>query len=142
MNARFITDLTQWLTDGGPGDIVVIINWNTRADIDLSIREPTKEKCFYSNQAAKLGGKLFRDITSGYGPELYLLREAKPGIYQVEVYYFSSNSEKVFPADVSVWVLTDLGKKGQKIRFFRVPLKDSGDRKTVLQLQWPLPVGW
>jgi hypothetical protein len=77
-------------------DLVVIIGWNTDAtDIDLHVVEPTGEECFYSNRVTKIGGRLTQDVTQGYGPEMYVLSQAKGGDYRVFAHYFASHQNRM-----------------------------------------------
>ncbi|MCB9882976.1 MAG: hypothetical protein H6834_14415 [Planctomycetes bacterium] len=76
----------------GRADLRVTIAWNTDAtDIDLWVTEPNGEKCFYSHKETSNGGVLLEDLTQGYGPERYELREAKPGSYLVQAHYYAQN---------------------------------------------------
>lgn len=76
-------------------DVVVAIMWNTDGtDVDLHVKEPTGEVCFYSNPKTKIGGKLTRDCTQGFGPELYVLQKAVHGKYDIQVKYFSSDANR------------------------------------------------
>ncbi|PID39738.1 MAG: hypothetical protein CSA65_07195 [Proteobacteria bacterium] len=56
--------------------------------------EPTGEECFYSNRHTKLGGQLAIDVTRGYGPEMYVLRQPKAGRYRIRVKYFARNQNR------------------------------------------------
>ncbi len=61
-------------------DLRVVIEWNTEeTDLDLWVDEPNGERAIYSNPSAAIGGHLSNDMTSGYGPEEYLLRRAPAG---------------------------------------------------------------
>ncbi|MFU7528510.1 VIT domain-containing protein [Qipengyuania sp. ASV99] len=73
-------------------DIRVVVEWTSPdADLDLWVREPSGEQASYSNPRTALGGKLSNDMTDGYGPEEYVLRNAYPGSYQVRVQGFSGD---------------------------------------------------
>ncbi|MCP4113060.1 MAG: DUF2135 domain-containing protein, partial [Desulfobacteraceae bacterium] len=81
--------------DADRADLLITITWNTDAtDIDLHIIEPTGEECFYSHPKTRIGGMLTRDVTQGFGPEMYLLRKAAPGEYKVRVKYFAGNRNR------------------------------------------------
>lgn len=76
-----------------PVDMRVVINWNAQnTDIDLWVTDPNGEKCFYSNPATAIGGRLSNDFTGGYGPEQFLLKKAAKGKYKVEVDFYSDSS--------------------------------------------------
>ncbi len=76
-------------------DLLITISWNTdNTDIDLHVIEPSGEECYYSHPKTKSGGQLTKDVTTGYGPEMYTLTEAKKGKYTVKVKYYSSNRNR------------------------------------------------
>ncbi len=78
-----------------PIDLALAIEWNTDGtDIDLHIVEPTGEHCFYRHPDTAAGGHLSRDVTQGFGPELYLLPRAPSGTYTSYVHYFANNSSR------------------------------------------------
>jgi hypothetical protein len=61
-------------------DLRVVVEWFTEAtDIDLWVTEPTGEIAIYHNPRTRIGGRLSRDMTQGFGPEEYLLRTAPRG---------------------------------------------------------------
>ena len=76
--------------------LIVAIAWNTdRTDIDLHVREPSGEECYYSHNRTKSGGVLTKDVTTGFGPEMYINKNAPRGRYNVAVNYFSSDRNKL-----------------------------------------------
>jgi hypothetical protein len=76
-------------------DLLVVITWNTdRTDVDLRVTEPTGEECSYSNTATRIGGNLSKDVTDGYGPEMYLLPRAVAGTYHVRANYYASDRNR------------------------------------------------
>lgn len=79
----------------GEADLAVSIQWNTDAtDIDLHVIEPGGEHCYFSHRDTALGAHLSRDVTQGYGPELYVLKNVKSGPFSVYVHYFSGDPKK------------------------------------------------
>jgi hypothetical protein len=91
--ARIETVARQF--DPGNADLLVSITWNTDyTDVDLHVVEPTGETCFYENPKTKIGGLLSRDVTQGYGPEMYILPKAKTGTYIIRVSYYASNANR------------------------------------------------
>ena len=82
--------------DVGKADLVVVILWNTdRTDIDLHVTEPTGEECFYKNPKTRLGARLTRDVTDGYGPEMYVLPKARGGQYRIRAKYYSTDRNRL-----------------------------------------------
>lgn len=81
--------------DAVEADILVTITWNTDdTDVDLHVVEPSGEECFYSHPTTRSGGRLTRDVTQGYGPEMYVLATAPPGEYRVRAKYFASDAKR------------------------------------------------
>ena len=61
-------------------DLAALIFWNTDGtDVDLHVIEPGGEECFYQHTQTASGGHISRDVTTGYGPEIYLLPQAPAG---------------------------------------------------------------
>jgi tetratricopeptide (TPR) repeat protein len=72
-----------------PVDIRVVINWNMdNTDIDLHVKDPYEEESSYNRKKTSIGGRISPDITSGYGPEQFLLKKAVKGKYQIYVNYY------------------------------------------------------
>ena len=75
-----------------PVDIRVVLNWDADdTDIDLWVSEPDGEKCMYSYQNTRNGGRISNDFTQGYGPEEYLIRKAPKGTYLVQAHYYGNH---------------------------------------------------
>ena len=67
-----------------PLDLRVVLSWDSdNSDMDLWVTDPNGEKCYYSNNLTYQGGLISDDFTGGYGPEEFVLRDAKPGKYKV-----------------------------------------------------------
>lgn len=98
-------------------DIVVMITWNTDGtDVDLHVTEPGGETCFYGNRNTRMGGKLTQDVTQGYGPEMYVLKNAQSGQYLVQAKYFASDRNRASTrTKVSVVVIEDYGTQAQRM---------------------------
>jgi len=76
--------------------LIVAIAWNTdRTDIDLHVKEPSGEECYYSHNKTQSGGFITKDVTAGYGPEMYINKKAPNGRYDVSVNYYSSDRNKL-----------------------------------------------
>jgi tetratricopeptide (TPR) repeat protein len=72
-----------------PVDIRVVINWNMdNTDIDLHVKDPNSEECFFRNRETNMGGRISVDVQNGYGPEQFLLKKAVKGKYRVYVNYY------------------------------------------------------
>lgn len=118
-------------------DIVVITNWNVdNTDVDLHVLEPTGETCYYGNKNTEIGGRLTIDVTDGYGPEMYVLRDAPAGIYKVMLnYYRSSRTKTASKAKVYIDVYQNWGRKDEKVSRKTVLLDKVKDKETVFQFK-------
>ncbi|MDC3959527.1 DUF2135 domain-containing protein [Polyangium jinanense] len=97
-------------------DLVVMITWNTDAtDIDLHVTEPNGDVCYFGNRQTQLGGQLTMDVTQGYGPEMYVLKNATDGKYKMQAHYFASDRNRASTrTKVQVIVFEDFGMSAQK----------------------------
>ncbi len=88
-------------------DLVVVLTWNTdRTDVDLHLRDPSDEHCYYKHRKTAMGGRMSEDVTSGYGPELFVLPRAEAGTYRIAVNYFRRDRNRVeepVAAEVTVY---------------------------------------
>ncbi len=118
-------------------DLMITISWNTdNTDIDLHVIEPTGEECFYSHPETRIGGKLTRDVTQGYGPEMYLLNDAKKGKYKIKAKYYSSDANRTSTrTKVYATIYENWGKENEKITRKVVSLKDGKDMHDIMELK-------
>jgi len=112
-----------------PVDIRVVIDWNHNdTDIDLWVTDPKAEKGYYSNSLTKIGGRISEDLTEGYGPEEYLLKEGIKGEYAIEVDYFADNVQKISgPTILKVTVFKNYGRKNEEKRVLISYLEEDED---------------
>ncbi len=66
-------------------DLVIKLNWQGDADLDLKVVEPTGSVCWPLNRQTIGGGILIGDSLADMTSETYLAAEAFPGEYQVEI---------------------------------------------------------
>jgi len=77
-------------------DLVIVMEWNTDGtDIDLHVTDPAGEECYYQHQQTKIGGRITDDVTTGYGPEMFLLPKAASGEYLIRAHYFGEQSNRL-----------------------------------------------
>ncbi|MDR2694150.1 MAG: AgmX/PglI C-terminal domain-containing protein [Chitinispirillales bacterium] len=99
-----------------PVDVRVVINWNMNStDIDLHVVDPTGEECYYSHSATKIGGRISADVTNGYGPEQFLLKNAVKGKYRVYVNYYGDRQvTDAGPSTVMAEIYTKYADKTER----------------------------
>jgi hypothetical protein len=84
------------LLEAVPVDLRVVLTWDADdTDIDLWVIDPTGEIAIYNQPRTKTGGRISRDFTGGYGPEVFTIRRPIPGTYTVKANYFGSRAQKV-----------------------------------------------
>lgn len=107
MDPRFLKNM--------PVDIRVVLNWDAdNTDVDLWVTDPNGEKCFYSNNYTRLGGRISNDFTQGYGPEEFMLKNAKKGKYKVQAHYYGTSSQSLEgKATLTVQFFKQYGTKRQ-----------------------------
>lgn len=70
-----------------------VLNWETDAnDVDFHIVDGKKGHAFYSQRQLASGGELYADVTTGYGPECFTIRNppgARAYPYQLMAHYYS-----------------------------------------------------
>lgn len=89
---------------GQSGDVQVSLTWNTTADLDLYVTEPSGEVIWYSHRTSATGGQLDVDDTNGYGPEniFWPVGSAPPGQYSVTVKHYSGSLPTTYRVTVTV----------------------------------------
>jgi len=68
-----------------------VLHWETDAnDVDLHVYDKDSDHAFYSHQQMASGGRLYADVTTGYGPECFAIG-GKPGAYPytLQAHYYS-----------------------------------------------------
>lgn len=109
-----------------PVDLRIVINWSSdNTDIDLWVNDPYKEKTYYSNKISRIGGKISNDITQGYGPEEFMIRDAVPGNYKIQAnYYGNTQQKKLIPVTIRAEVYSAYSQKDEIQKEIVLRLKD------------------
>lgn len=120
------TRLDKKLIHSLPVDIRVVIDWDSdNCDIDLWVTDPLGEKCFYSNQLTKAGGRISFDCRGGYGPEEFLIKKALKGKYSVQANYYGSSAQTLSGlTTIQVKLITNYGRKNEKTQSITRRLSD------------------
>jgi cytochrome c-type biogenesis protein CcmH/NrfG len=122
--------------DGGTqNDIKVYLSWDTdRTDVDLWVTNPKREKVFYSHKQDSLGGALYGDVTSGYGPESYTAAHAIAGTYAIEVNYYGSGGA-LKEARGEVLIVVNEGRADEQQQLFSYVLAKPGQTVRVAEIE-------
>ncbi len=123
------------LAGGTENDIKIYLTWDTdRSDVDLWVVNPSGEKVFYSHKKGKYGGRLFGDVTNGYGPESFTAAKAHPGEYKIQVNYYSGGSENFPEARGEVVVVLNEGGANEERHVLPYRLHKKGQTVTVAKV--------
>ena len=70
-----------------------VLSWETDAnDVDFHIEDADGGHAYYSEPVLKSGGKLYADVTTGYGPECFTIRlprAERSALYKLKAHYYS-----------------------------------------------------
>ena len=115
-----------------PLDLRAVLSWDSdNSDMDLWVTDPNGERCFYQHTLTYQGGRISNDFTGGYGPEEFMLRDAKPGKYKVEANFYGDRQQLVTGATtLQLWLSTGFGTARQQDQ--RVTLRLKQQSETVL----------
>ena len=112
-----------------PLDVRVALAWDTdNTDIDLWVKDPHGEWVSYQSPLSRQGGRITRDVTNGYGPEVFSLRKAVPGVYEVHAKYYGSHRQALGNGtSVMMRLTTGFGTKDETHRDVILRLEDARD---------------
>jgi len=116
-----------------PLDVRVALAWDTdNTDIDLWVKDPNGEWVSYQQPLSRQGGRITRDVTNGYGPEVFSLKKAIPGVYEVRARYFGSHRQALGNGtSVMMRLTTRFGTPLEKHRDVILRLEEASDEVLV-----------
>jgi hypothetical protein len=114
------------LIENLPVDVRFVLNWDAdNCDMDLWVTDPRGEKCYYGHNATQIGGRISKDFTQGYGPEEFIIKNAMPGKYKIQVNYYGSRQQNIHgPTTIMMETYTNYGKPDEKRQDITLRLKD------------------
>ncbi|MGB5817916.1 MAG: VIT domain-containing protein [Saonia sp.] len=121
-----------------PVAVRIVIDWNHNdTDIDLWVKDPKGETASYENVETTIGGHMSEDMTEGYGPEEFMLKDAPKGDYQVLVDYYADNVQKISgPTILKVTLFTNYGSANEERKTTIVRLDKEEDELEVGNLKF------
>lgn len=117
----------------GQPDLIVTLMWNTdRTDVDLHVLEPSGQECSYQNPQIPGGGNITRDVTGGYGPEMYVLPQGQHGKYAVMANYFGSDANRTqVRTKVYLTIYESFGTRRERVSKKTVVLNRTQEKRDV-----------
>ncbi|MEP2935149.1 MAG: VIT domain-containing protein [Gilvibacter sp.] len=118
-------------------DLRVVIDWNHNdTDIDLYIYDPNFEECYYSQPSTSMGGKMSSDMTQGFGPEQFVLPNAKKGMYYLSLDYFGDRYQKIEnPTYLKVTIFKNYGRANQTEEVQVIHLDSAADEALIAKIK-------
>ncbi|MBR3220718.1 MAG: DUF2135 domain-containing protein [Kiritimatiellae bacterium] len=116
-----------------PLDLRIMMSWDTdETDVDIHVLEPDGEEAFYGHRRTPSGGFVSEDVTTGYGPEEYLRKEAQKGKYRILANYFASHRQALTGAAVvTATVYTGWGRRDEKCQILSFRLDKPKDKHPI-----------
>lgn len=114
--------------DVPPIPLKIIHTWDTPDNyVDIYVKEPTGEECFWRHRETELGGVL--DIgsdTVGYGPQIYTMPGLNPGVYEIFVGYYEGSKSKL--TEITTYVILHEGTEKEQRQVFQAVLTIPGEK--------------
>ena len=116
-----------------PVDLRITLAWDAdNTDVDLWVIDPNGERAYYGHPQTRQGGRMSQDATGGYGPEEFVLRDAKPGRYTVQAQFYGHRQQVLLSATtVMLRLTTGFGRPDQKEELTSLRLNGRSDMVTV-----------
>ena len=116
-----------------PLDLRIMMSWDTdETDVDIHVLEPNGEEAYYQNRRTEKGGFVSEDVTTGYGPEEYLCKDAQKGKYRILANYFASHRQALTGAAiVTATVYTNWGRKDENRQILSFRLDKPKDKHSI-----------
>ncbi|MGH1384568.1 VIT domain-containing protein [Kordia sp.] len=117
-------------------DVRIVVDWNHNdTDIDLHVIDPNREECSYKHTTTKIGGSISKDMTQGFGPEEFTLKNAIKGDYFIKVNYYGDRYQKIEnPTFMKVTMYAYYGTLRQTKEVKIIRLTKSKDKQIVAKM--------
>ena len=115
----------------------ITLAWDVdETDVDLHVLEPDGEEAFYGHRRTSSGGFVSEDVTTGYGPEEYLRKNADKGVYKILANYFASHQQSLTgAATVTATVYTGWGTDHEKREIISFRLDKPKDKHPIGEIK-------
>jgi Ca-activated chloride channel homolog len=121
-----------------PVDLRIVLGWDAdQSNLDLQVQDPNGQTAMHQGQPTFQGGRLSANFAGGYGPEEFVLRQAKPGKYRISVAYRWDRRQAAgaLPPVAQVRVIRNFGTAIQSERIHSVRFQRAGQQTAVGELE-------
>jgi len=112
-----------------PIDVRVVVNWNmNNTDIDLHVKDPSGEECYYGHRQTSIGGHMSAN-KGGIGPEQFILKKAIKGKYRIYVNYYGDRQFiDAGPSTVMAEIYIKYSDKTEQRKIVSLQMSKSGQK--------------
>ncbi len=107
-------------------DLRIVLTWDTdNTDIDLWVTDTLGDTCFYRRSLTETHGRMSDDLTEGYGPEVFMIKKAMPGKYNIQAnYYFNTQQTLAGETTIQATIFTNFGRPNESRQAVTLRLTD------------------
>ena len=123
-----------------PVDLRIVLAWDAdQSNLDLRVQDPNGQVAVHQGQPTYQGGRLSANYMGGYGPEEFVLKQAKPGTYLISVNYAWDRRQAAAaqPPVAQLRVFRNFGTPKQSERIHSVRFQRVGQQTAVGELVIP-----
>jgi len=119
-------------------DIRIVLTWDAdNTDMDLWVTDLLGEQCDYSHNLTATGGRMSDDLTQGYGPEVFMIKKALPGIYRVNTEFFGNSQQNLAgETTIQATLITNWGRPNEKREAITLRLKEEKELVDIGKLEF------
>ena len=105
--------------------VSLVLTWDEpNTDVDLHVHEVGGQHVSYRNRESPNGGLLYYDITTGFGPEIYVLGSGPKGEYRLGLVYYRG-AKKNLSGQLTIIRNAGSATETREVRSFILPEADS-----------------
>ncbi len=118
-------------------DLRVVLEWSTPESGGLLVVEPSGEEVYYHNLRSESGGLVTPAWGFSTGPDVYQIRTAQAGAYQIKYICGDASFRYAYgPTVVKATIYTNFGRPGEEVRVVALPVRQTGGVVEVATVHW------
>lgn len=117
----------------GEHDLVVTVAWSAHpSDLDLHVTDPSGNEGSVKQRSAEMDGQFGRDMTGGFGPEMFRVKSASDGEYQLKVHrHRRSKDSSGETCRAFLTIYQNYGRTNESVTHKVVSLVESGKAQLI-----------